>query len=136
MPPVRCRYRDRRRNDRADVEALRSACGGLLNATPILVLGLRTARKAMIARSGFNEGLDVVTGIRSAIDPLEFGDWLTDRVGPVIEAQASIWLLCDPQTIVAANRLTHLVTGPRGHGHLAAGIKIDPRTAGRGGSEN
>jgi hypothetical protein len=59
-------------------------------------------RANMFARSGITEGLDVVLHHRKPADVLEISDYLFSDFGPVLDAQAAVWLAGDEQLIRSA----------------------------------
>jgi hypothetical protein len=62
-------------------------------------------RNAMEMRSGLAEGMNVVTGIRRALDPLEFHDWLAQGFAPINEAWSTIEVIGIPEAVLAATKL-------------------------------
>jgi hypothetical protein len=73
--------------DRAAATADRSGAYHQFIASSLsFVVRARTLREAMRVRSGQKEGLDVVLGIRTPLDPLELHDWFAEGFEPMNHA--------------------------------------------------
>jgi hypothetical protein len=59
----------------------------------------------MYARSGLPDALDVVLHHRKPIDVIELGEQLDRDFGPMLRAQAALWILGDEKLIAAASRI-------------------------------
>jgi len=59
--------------------------------------------ETMITRSGLSEGINVTMGVRKPLDHLELVDYLQMDMGPMLDAQAVIWMTGDEALITAAS---------------------------------
>jgi hypothetical protein len=59
----------------------------------------------MISRSGLSEGLDIALHHRKPIDAMELGDWLMIDLGPILDAQSTIWLFGNEALISGASEV-------------------------------
>jgi hypothetical protein len=100
---------DWRRSNRARRLAkqreLRDACVVILAGANKIALKSATMRANMFARSGFTESLDIVLHHRKPPDLLEISDYMFSDLGPVFDAQATIWLIGDEQLISGAGEV-------------------------------
>lgn len=97
---------------------LRQACGELISSAHRLTQRSGFLHLTMYSRSGFNESIDIVMHHRQPIDLLELGDYLDRDFGPMLQAQASIWMIGDEELISATSEVV-----------LAAGEVIAKSTA-------
>jgi hypothetical protein len=84
--------RSRRSSKRERNGALSTSCERLIGGALKLAFRCGTLRETMIHRSGFTEGLDIALHHRRPTDPMEIGDWLMTELGPILDAEAAIWL--------------------------------------------
>jgi hypothetical protein len=105
---------DWRRSSRARKFAkhkeLRDACVVILAGANKIVLKSATMRVNMFARSGFIESLDIVLHHRKPPDVLEISDYMFSDLGPVFDAQATIWLIGDEELIRGAGDVVRAIS--------------------------
>jgi len=94
--------RDARSKRRARDKELKDACILIIAGANRVALRSASMRANMFARSGITEGLDVVLHHRKPADVLEISDYLFSDFGPVLDAQAAVWLAGDEQLIRSA----------------------------------
>jgi hypothetical protein len=85
--------------------ALAGACERLISGALKLAHRSGLLYQAMIARSGFTESLDIVLHHRKPTDAMEVGEWLMNDLGPIIDAQATIWLYGTEKLIRSASEV-------------------------------
>jgi hypothetical protein len=95
-----------RRLDRREAQAKKEQAYSQLIAHSLsFTIRAGALRNAMQMRSGLGEGLDVVTGTRKPLDPLEFHDWFAQGTGPINEAWSTIEVIGTPDAVRAATAL-------------------------------
>jgi hypothetical protein len=110
--------RARRVEERQRLSDVRRVCGELISSAHRLAHRSGFLHLTMYSRSGFNESIDIVMHHRKPIDLMELGDYLDQDFGPMLQAQASIWMIGDEELILAASQVI-----------LAAGDVIAKSTA-------
>jgi hypothetical protein len=59
----------------------------------------------MYTRSGFTESIDIVMHHRKPIDAMELGEYLNEDFGPLVDAQAALWVSADEDLISQASKI-------------------------------
>jgi hypothetical protein len=86
----------------AEHNELKHACVLILAGANKITIKSSAIRANMIARSGLIESMDIVLHHRKPPDILEISDYMFAELGPVLDAQATIWLTGDEILIRAA----------------------------------
>jgi hypothetical protein len=94
--------RSRRSRKLAKRKELKDACVLILAGANKVTLKSAAMRTNMFARSGLVESLDIVLHHRKPPDVLEINDYVFSDLGPVLDAQATIWLTGDEALIRGA----------------------------------
>jgi len=94
--------RSRRARKLVKRKELKDACVLILAGANKVTLKSAAMRANMFARSGLVESLDIVLHHRKPPDVLEINDYVISDLGPVLDAQATIWLTGDEALIKGA----------------------------------
>lgn len=94
--------RSRRARKLAKRKELKDACVLILAGANKVTLKSAAMRANMFARSGLVESLDILLHHRRPPDVLEINDYVFSDLGPVLDAQATIWLMGDEALIKSA----------------------------------
>jgi hypothetical protein len=98
------RLRDRKVGAKKDKAA---AYGQLLARTMTFDRRAGMLNLVMRSRSGLQDRLDVVLGIRQPLDLFQLHEWLEEDFTPITDAWARIWAVGTQDAIDAADRLVH-----------------------------
>lgn len=82
---------------------LKTACVQIISSAQKLSHRAGALHETMITRSGLGEGINVTLGLRKPADQLELIDYLMLDMGPMLAAQAVVWLAGDEKLITAAS---------------------------------
>jgi hypothetical protein len=96
------RYKAGSAAETVDRNELMAACVDLISRAQKLSHRAGFLHETMITRSGLSEGMDIALHHRKPLDQLEIGDYFLVDLGPMLEAQARVWLSGDEDLITHA----------------------------------
>lgn len=102
--------RTRRDSASARTDRQQAAYSELLTRCALLVNSAGALRLTVTVRSGLKEGLDVVTGLRRPVDPLELNEYIRRDMEPLFAAMTEVWVVGSQRAIEAANDLVDQAT--------------------------
>ena len=121
-----------RRRDRSEAAMMKAAAYHEMIARSLsFLIRARVLRTTMQARSGISEGIDLLTGARKPLDPMELNDWLARDFDPINNAWTMVEIRGSEeaigvasQLILACGDLVGLATEMgEAHGRVASAVK-------------
>lgn len=96
-------WRMRREASASRKRELTQACATLVTGAHKMSIRASAVKEMMIMRSGIWEGVDVALHHRKPLDPTTLVEYMQVDMAPMLDAQATIWILGDQQLIAGAS---------------------------------